>query len=123
MQNISRVSLRIQVSSAQNAAGSPEEFLCVLKLNHQHVSGYLQGCVCVCVDAGGRAGDGGFISSCRWPRLLIHRSGEKRSPPRVKQGRKQCTDRETGRVETSSLKERARGAERCQIPEEVKILT
>ena len=35
--------------------------------------------VCVCVCFGG----GGFISSCRWPRSLIYRSGEKKSPPRV----------------------------------------
>lgn len=52
-----------------------------------YVSGYLQGRACVCVCVRTPWWVGGFISSCRWPRLLIHRSGEK-SPPRVKAGEK-----------------------------------
>lgn len=51
---------------------------------HQHpcmsFSLFLHRYVCLCVFAGG------FISSCRWPQSLIHRSTEMKSPLKSKGG-------------------------------------
>lgn len=50
-------------------------------------------CVCVCVR------EGGFISSCRWPQPLIHRSSKMKSPLKSegREERNGQTDKETGR--------------------------